>query len=195
MQAWGWVCWLGREDSLTSPPSTPPYTPTNWLDLEIDISCFWSIWNSYPSCWRLFYGKVNVFPILVFDSLWFQDSITSNYKISKNLKFQKFKKWTHACSKTFEILDSQISIDNIFQYDPRKFPDFLDLFEVFSFNKMKEYGVPGPPKPRNHQILSFWCLMPWNRDLISLAWSRKIILRHSIYFLDNTMPCLAQKCP
>ena len=59
-------------------------------------------------------------------------------------------KWLSA--KNFKIFESQISIDNLFQDVPGF---FLDFFEVFWYDKMKKYGVPGPQSSRNHEKSRF----------------------------------------
>ena len=95
-----------------------------------------------------------------------------NFKNSKSgqLRFPKFRKfWS---SEFFE---------KYFPIFSRGLPwFFLDLIQVIPPNKMKKYGLPEPKTLRNHEMLSFRCLMPWNRDFISLPWRRKI----QIFFVD-----------
>ena len=92
-----------------------------------------------------------------------------NFKNSKSgdLRFPKFQK--------IEYFNSHISIDNI---SPGCSQIFLDFFQIILLNKMKKYGLSGPKTLRNDEMLSFRCLMPWNRHFISLPWRRKIQLRH-----------------
>ena len=52
---------------------------------------FWSIWNSCPSFWRLVYGKINIFQLLVSCLSCFFPNIIF-YKI-KNQKIPKFEHW------------------------------------------------------------------------------------------------------
>ena len=108
----------------------------------------------------------------------FQEFIIFNYQQFKIFKFQKFKKWTPKVSKISKFLSFRFSQQNIFPFFPGMLWFFLDLIEVILSNKMKKYGLPEPKTSRIHEMLSFRCLLPWNRDFISLAWRRKIQLRH-----------------
>ena len=145
---------------------------------KFQFHVFWSIWNSYPSFWRNSYGKINVRRFLISDFLCFQDFIISNYQKSGILNFKnsksghlRFPKFRNFWSSEF----FEISFP-IFSRDVPWF--FLDLIQVILFNKMKKYGLPEPKTLIIHEMLSFRCLMPRNRDFISLPWRRKIRLRH-----------------
>ena len=84
-----------------------------------------------------------------------------------------------------------------FRFSRKMFSHFFLSWCNWSFwsNKMKKYGLPEPKTLRIHEILSFRCLMPWNRHFISSIWRRKIQLRHSSHYLINIMPYFAQKSP
>ena len=84
--------------------------------------------------------------------------IISDYQKIKNSKFQNFKKSKIGHTHMFHIFvffEFQISMEHLFPYFPRMFPDFLDFVQVFWYNKIKKYGAPRPKKSRNHEILSF----------------------------------------
>ena len=108
----------------------------------------------------------------------FHEFILYNYQKSWILKFKNSNK-RNANVSNISKLSSCIFLRKIFsQCSQGCSLFFLDSIEVFWFNKMKKYGLPGPKTSIIHEMLSFRCLMPWNRDFISLAWRRKIQLRH-----------------
>ena len=135
---------------------------------------FWSKWNPHPSFWRNSDGTTNPRIFLVFDFHDFQilsfliikKSGILNFKNSKSgqLRFPEFRKlWDPDFHrKCFPIFSRDV-------------PWFvLDLIHVILFNKMKKYGLPEPKTSIIHEMLSFRCLMPWNRHFISSIWSRNI---------------------
>ena len=104
----------------------------------------------------------------------------SSFLIIKNQisKFQKFKTGRLRFPKFQNSWDSDF-FEKCFPIFSRDVPwFFLDLIQVILSNKMKKYGLPGPNTSIIHAMLSFWYLMPWNRDFMNLAWRRKIQLRH-----------------
>ena len=101
----------------------------------------------------------------------FQNFKISNFKISKlqNFKHSKFQnyripklqnsqtsKWVHTWSDFFEIVDSQISIDNIC---PRCFHILSNIFwGILAYPKINKVGFEGlrhVKTLRNHEIWSF----------------------------------------
>ena len=141
--------------------------------LKFWIPVFWSKWNSYPSFCNNSAGKINGRRFLVFDFSSFHNIIKKsgilNFKNSKSgrLRFPKFR-------------NSWVS-DFVEKYFPHFFQGrsliFLDLIQVILSNQMKKYGLPEPKTLMMHEMLSFRCLMPWNRHFISSIWRRKIQLR------------------
>ena len=116
-----------------------------------------------------------------------------NYQKFGSSEIPKFKKWKAKVSKNSKILKFRF-LRKMFSPFSRDVPwFFLDLIQVILSNKLKKYGLPGPKTLIIHEMLSFRCLMPWNRDFISLPWRRKIQLRHSNHYLINIMPYFGQK--
>ena len=63
-----------------------------------------------------------------------------------NSEFQKFKKWTVKVSGISKFLSFRFSQKMFSQFFQGCSLIFLDLIEVFWFNKMKKYGLPGPKR-------------------------------------------------
>ena len=133
----------------------------------------WSKLNSYPSfCtfyqWKLMSGHSSS---SAFDH--FQEFIISNYQKFRNSEFQKLKNGHRRFPEYRNFQNFQFS--EFHRSDlSRMFPDFSWFFQVILINKMKKYGLHGPTTSIIHEMLSFRCLMPWNRDFISLPWRRQI---------------------
>ena len=146
------------------------------------VSCFWSKWNKNPSLCKLYEWKMNVRSFLVFDFSWFSRIQNEDgqlmfpefqeFWISKIQKwthsdFAKFKKWTLKVCGISKFLSFRI-IQKIFSHFVQGCSlIFFDFIQVILLNKMKKYGLPGSKTPIIHEMLSFRCLMPWNRHFIT----------------------------
>ena len=98
----------------------------------------------------------------------------SETKTTRTLNF-KNKNWTAKVSELSKLLSFRFPQ----KYVSQMFPDFvLICFQVIRCNKMKKYGLTGPKTSIIHEMLSFPCLMPWNRHDISSICRRKIQLSH-----------------
>ena len=114
--------------------------------------------------------------------------MNSSFLISKNPGILNFKNSISGHIRFPNFRNSWVSdfVEISFPISSRDVPwFFLELIQIILSNKMKKYGLPGPKTSIIHDMLSFWCLMQWNWDFMSLAWRRKIQLRH--YYLNNIM--------
>ena len=109
----------------------------------------------------------------------FHDFQLTSFPILKKSGILNFKnsKMDNSGFLNFAFFEFHIST-KYFPRFPRMFPDVSWFVQTFWSNKMKKYGVAGPKISIIHEMLSFRCLMPWNRHFISLAWRRKIQSRH-----------------
>ena len=95
MQGWESVCWLVIGIPLRENRKVGSI-------YHIFVSCFWSKWNSYPSCWRNSAGKMKPRKFLVFDFSSFprihhfylskiQEFNISEIQKNGHLRFPKFR--------------------------------------------------------------------------------------------------------
>ena len=100
----------------------------------------------------------------------FHDFQISSFLIIKNPGTLTFKNSENGQLRFPKLcfFDSQISTTNIFVEISREVPCFFSIFlEVFWSNEMKKYRLPGPKTLRNHEMLIFRRLMPWNLHFMS----------------------------
>ena len=84
----------------------------------------------------------------------FHDFKILTFAIIKNPEFKhsKIQQNGHTQVPIFSLfVDSYIFMEMRSHIFPGC-PQIFLIFQVFWYNKMKKYVVPGPPKPRNHQI-------------------------------------------
>ena len=118
----------------------------------------------------------------------FMISQNSSFLVIKNSGILNFEiqKWTTKVSKKWKANVSGISNLSSFRHPQkifsRMFPGCSLIFTWFVSSILvqqnEEIQASKTKKSIVYEMLSFRCLMPWNRDFISSIWRRKIQLRH-----------------
>ena len=166
MQGWEAVCWLVI--GITSPKNRKVGS-----FLGNSVSCFLIEMKFISKLFKKFRRENESQEILhlrlfiissYYHIIIIKNPGIQNFQNLKNgrLRFPKFR--------FFWVSDFHT---HIFPCVPRMSLIFLIRLTFWS-NKMKKYGLPEPKKSTIHELLSFRCLMTWNRDFISSIWRRKI---------------------
>ena len=116
---------------------------------RIDVSCFWSIWNSYPSFWNLFWTKINHLPILVFYFSCFQNINISKSQKSEHSKVRHVKKW-YLHFPIFRKFSNFLILRHENEYVSTMLPHFSCIFwNILMINT----GSTGPLRVHTHRKL------------------------------------------